>query len=76
MSRYILSGYASANDYYWVLFNKKDHSIKVAPKITNDINDIKIESFPSFVDENTLAFELQDDENNYDIGLILLHSKR
>ena len=76
MSRYILSGYASANDYYWVLFNKKDHSIKVAPKLINDMNNIKIESFPCFLDENTLAFELQDDENNYDIRLILLHTKQ
>lgn len=76
MSRYLLLGYASMNKFYWVLFNKKDHSIKVAPKLVNDLNDSKIETFPCFVDENTLAFELQDDELNYDVRLLLLHTKQ
>ena len=76
MPNYFLACYASINNRYWVLFNKKDHSIKVATKLINDIDDIKVETFPCFLDENTLAFELQDDENNYDIRLLLLHAKQ
>lgn len=76
MSQYLLSGYASINKFYWVLFDKRDNSIKVAPKLTNDINNMKVESFPCFIDEKKLAFELQQDENNYNVRLLILHTKQ
>ena len=59
-----------------MLFNKITRTLKIAPKIVNDISKTKIESFPLFLNENILAFELPMEESDCNIRLELLYTKQ
>ena len=76
MPKHLLVCYVSQKGYYWMLFNKITRTLKIAPKIVNDISKTKIESFPLFLNENILAFELPMEESDCNIRLELLYTKQ
>lgn len=75
--RFMLLGFLSLDKHYWVLFDSKTGSVKVAEKIINDIDDRKINSGPfSYIGNHTFVTALQASENDCNIYLQLLHVKK